>query len=361
VKVHFHWDRYDKSDKNSSCWVRVSQPWAGKGWGGYFIPRIGQEVIVDFLNGDPDRPIIVGRVYNDDQPKPFDSHTQSGFRTRSTPKGSAANCNEFRFDDKKGSEQVYLHAEKNLDSEVEADETRDVGHDRITKIHNNETLEVDADRKTHVKGHFSETIDSGEDRTVHAGFDEKIDGGEKRKVDGGMKETVNGGMDQTINGGEKRVVNGGMNEVVNGGVDQTINGGEFRTVTGGLTETVTGALTQTVLGATKITSTGPVTITAPAGFTVIAPGGSKFIDQFFDKTGATYSYKYGVVFGVVGAKVESGVMNQGNFAVKMDASVVKIEQRAFYAQTLGISMGTKATTLETAGASIYSRIFTMYS
>ena len=112
VKVHFHWDRYDGSDEKSTCWVRVSQPWAGKGWGGYFIPRIGQEVIVDFLNGDPDRPIIVGRVYNDEQTIPFSSHTQSGFRTRSTPKGNASNCNEFRFEDKKGSEQVFLHAEK---------------------------------------------------------------------------------------------------------------------------------------------------------------------------------------------------------------------------------------------------------
>jgi type VI secretion system secreted protein VgrG len=351
VKVHFHWDRYNEGDENSTCWVRVSQPWAGKGWGGYFIPRIGQEVIVDFLNGDPDRPVIVGRVYNDDQPIPFDSHTQSGFRTRSTPKGGTANFNEFRFDDKKGSEQVYMHAEKNLDSEVEADETRDVGHDRITKVHNNETLEVDADRKTHVKGHFSETIDSGEDRTVHAGFDEKIDGGEKRKVDGGMNETVNGGMDQTINGGEKRVVNGGLTE--------TISGGETRTVNGALTETVNGALTQTITGATNITSTGPMTITAPAGFTVIAPGGNKFIDQFFEKTGATYSYKYGVVFGVVGIKTEQGACSQGNYATKFDVSLCKIEHRALFIQSKGTDLRTGGISLKTLGPDIKAAAITM--
>ncbi|MDR1969039.1 MAG: type VI secretion system tip protein VgrG, partial [Burkholderiaceae bacterium] len=87
VKVQFHWDRYGKNDQNSTCWIRVSQPWAGKAWGGYFMPRIGQEVLVDFVNGDPDRPIIVGRMYNDDQPIPYGLPTQSGFKTRSTPGG----------------------------------------------------------------------------------------------------------------------------------------------------------------------------------------------------------------------------------------------------------------------------------
>jgi type VI secretion system secreted protein VgrG len=96
VKVHFHWDRYDKSDEKSTCWVRVSQPWAGKGWGAYFIPRIGQEVIVDFLNGDPDRPLVTGRVYNDEQKIPWGSnHTQSGFLSRSTPGGTPGNANIF--------------------------------------------------------------------------------------------------------------------------------------------------------------------------------------------------------------------------------------------------------------------------
>src|SRR6185503_10241003 len=104
VKVHFHWDRYDKKDENSSCWIRVSQFWAGKEWGSIHIPRMGQEVIVEFLEGDPDRPIITGRVYNADQVPPYAlpaNKTQSGHKSRSSKGGSTANFNEIRFEDKK--------------------------------------------------------------------------------------------------------------------------------------------------------------------------------------------------------------------------------------------------------------------
>lgn len=118
VKVRFHWDRYGGHDEKSTCWVRVSQPWAGMSWGGYFAPRIGQEVLVEFLNGDPDRPIITGRVYNDKQRIPYKSPTHSGFKTRSTPKGGIDNFNELRFQDKKGGEQVFIHAERRMDVRV---------------------------------------------------------------------------------------------------------------------------------------------------------------------------------------------------------------------------------------------------
>src|SRR5690606_5516727 len=133
VKVQFHWDRYGQRDENSSCWIRVSHPWAGSGFGGVHIPRIGQEVIVDYLNGDPDQPLIVGRVYNSEQPHPWGlpaAATQSGFLTRSTLGGHYDNANALRFEDKKGEEQVWLHAEKNQDIEVENDETHWVGRDR---------------------------------------------------------------------------------------------------------------------------------------------------------------------------------------------------------------------------------------
>ncbi|MGB5600568.1 MAG: type VI secretion system tip protein VgrG, partial [Thiothrix litoralis] len=118
VKLQFHWDRYGKSDENSSCWVRVSQVWAGKNWGAMHIPRIGQEVIVEFLEGDPDHPIITGRVYNGEQIPPYGlpaNKTQSGIKSRSSQGGSGANFNEIRMEDKKGAEQLYIHAEKNQD------------------------------------------------------------------------------------------------------------------------------------------------------------------------------------------------------------------------------------------------------
>ena len=116
VKVQFHWDRYGKSDENSSCWVRVSHPWAGKNWGAIAIPRIGQEVVVDFLEGDPDQPLITGRVYNADQMPPYalpDNMTQTGILTRSSKDGSAKTCNELRFEDKKDAEgDLYPRRER---------------------------------------------------------------------------------------------------------------------------------------------------------------------------------------------------------------------------------------------------------
>ena len=142
VKVQFHWDRRGKKDENSSCWIRVSHPWAGKNWGAIATPRIGQEVIVDFLEGDPDQPIITGRVYNAEQMPPYDlpaNKTQSGVKSRSSKGGGPANFNEIRFEDKKGSEQLFIHAEKNQDIEVENDETHWVGHDRKKTIDHDET------------------------------------------------------------------------------------------------------------------------------------------------------------------------------------------------------------------------------
>jgi len=130
VKVQFHWDRYGERNENSSCWIRVSQLWADAKWGAMHIPRIGQEVIVSFLEGDPDKPVITGRVYNADCMPPYDlpaNKTQSGLKSRSSKEGTPANFNELRFEDKKGSEEVYLHAEKNLTIDVKNAEAETVG------------------------------------------------------------------------------------------------------------------------------------------------------------------------------------------------------------------------------------------
>lgn len=154
VKVHFYWDRHDQSNENSSCWIRVSQSWAGKNWGSMQIPRIGQEVIVSFLEGDPDRPIITGRVYNAEQTVPYDlpaNATQSGMKSRSSKGGTPANFNEIRMEDKKGAEQLYIHAERNQDIVVEVDESHCVGHDRNKSIGHNETVTIGNNRLRIVK------------------------------------------------------------------------------------------------------------------------------------------------------------------------------------------------------------------
>jgi type VI secretion system secreted protein VgrG len=186
VKVQFHRDRVGKKDENSSCWVRVATTWAGKGWGAIQLPRIGQEVIVDFLEGDPDMPIITGRVYNAEQMPPYalpGSQTQSGVLSRSSKGGSGEHANEFRFEDKKGSEQVFLHAEKDLKVEVENDEARDVLHDRVTTVKNHDTRTVQegddtltvekgnqviavktGDRKVEVKANQTHTVQQGDEK-----------------------------------------------------------------------------------------------------------------------------------------------------------------------------------------------------
>jgi type VI secretion system secreted protein VgrG len=154
VKVQFHWDRDGQNDEKSSCWIRVGQAWAGKNWGFIAIPRIGQEVIVHFLEGDPDQPIIVGSVYNADQMPPYtlpDNKTQTGIKSRSSMNGGTSNFNEIRFEDKKGSEEVYIHAEKDLKTIVEHDESLKVGNDRTTEIKNNETRTIKNERKTKVQ------------------------------------------------------------------------------------------------------------------------------------------------------------------------------------------------------------------
>jgi type VI secretion system secreted protein VgrG len=133
IKVQFHWDRYGAHDENSSCWIRVSTPWAGPNFGAVSIPRIGMEVIVDHLQGDPDHPIVTGVVPNADQMPPWElpaNATQSGILSRSTDKGGYDNANAIRFEDKRGHEQLWLHAEKGQLTEVENDEDKWVGNDR---------------------------------------------------------------------------------------------------------------------------------------------------------------------------------------------------------------------------------------
>lgn len=147
IKVQFPWDRVGQNNENSSCWIRVSQTWAGKTWGAMHIPRIGQEVIVEFLEGDPNRPIVTGRVYNADQTVPYalpNNATQSGLKSRSSPNGDAATFNELRFEDKKDAEEIYFHAEKDFNRIVENNDTLKVGFEK--KDPGNQTIDIYKDQ-----------------------------------------------------------------------------------------------------------------------------------------------------------------------------------------------------------------------
>jgi type VI secretion system secreted protein VgrG len=156
VKVQFHWDRYGAGDENSSCWIRVSQPWAGKGWGSMSIPRIGQEVIVEFLEGDPDRPIITGRVYNGEQGAPYagSSGITSGLKSK-THKGSG--YNEMSMDDTAGKEKITIHGQYDMNTTVE--------HDQADTVHNDRTITIDGKHTETIKK--DTTIKVTEGKLVH--------------------------------------------------------------------------------------------------------------------------------------------------------------------------------------------------
>ncbi|ALV07681.1 type VI secretion system Vgr family protein [Roseateles depolymerans] len=242
VKVQFHWDRRGQRNEQSSCWVSVAHPWAGSNFGGVHIPRIGQEVIVGFLEGDPDAPIIIGRTYNGENLPPWDlpaNATQSGFLTRSTKGGGYGNANAIRFEDKKGEEQVWIHAEKNQDIEVENDETHWVGRDRTKTIDRHET--------TLVKGNRTETVNLDETITVHQNRTERVDLDEKISI--GLNRTEDVGVNETISIGSNRSVTiGGMkSETVALAKAETIGLGKALTI-GAAYQTSVGGLMNTTVG-----------------------------------------------------------------------------------------------------------------
>ncbi len=198
IKVQFIWDREGKKDENSTCFIRVMQSWAGNQWGTSFIPRMGHEVIVNFLDGDPDRPIVTGSVYNGKNKPVYSSKTQSGIKTRSTKKATAENFNELRFEDKKGSEQIYIHAEKNMDTRVENDETLTVDNDRTKLIKRDENSTIENDRNKTVNNNQTERIKKN--KTINVGVDhnETIDSNMTIHVDKDLKESVSGNYTESV-------------------------------------------------------------------------------------------------------------------------------------------------------------------
>ena len=254
IKVQFHWDRYGKSDENSSCWIRVAQGWAGKTWGSVFLPRIGQEVVVAFLEGDPDQPLVISSVYNAEQMPPYglpSNKTQSGVKSRSTKGGGGANFNEFRFEDKKGSEQVYLHAEKNMDGVIENDETRSIGNNRTKTVGNDEVVDIGANR-TETVGQ-NETITIGQNRTELVNINELITVGMSRERAVGVHETIGIGAnrskkvgnDEDISIGNNEDISIGSNRSEKIGKNQSLEVGENQTEQIGKDETVSVGVNRT--------------------------------------------------------------------------------------------------------------------
>lgn len=223
VKVQFHWDREGKYDEKSSCWVRVSQNWAGKRWGAMFIPRVGQEVIVDFIEGDPDRPIITGRVYNGASMPPYalpDEKTKSTVKTYSSKGGGG--FNELRFEDKKGSEQIFIHAEKDKHVRIKHDRKEWIGndahlivkHDQKEEVDGNKHLTVKGDQNEEVKGTVS--LKTGQDLQQKVGMKHGLQAGTEVHIKAGMNVVIEAGMSITLKAGGGFVVVGPAGVTISG-------------------------------------------------------------------------------------------------------------------------------------------------
>ncbi len=338
VKLQFHWDRYGKRDENSSCWVRVAQVWAGKNWGGIHIPRIGQEVIVEFLEGDPDRPIVTGRVYNAEQMPPYDlpAHkTRSGIKSRSSKGGSPSHFNEIRFEDKKGEEEILVHAERDLHTEVERDERHWVGGDR--------RKEVDGDETTTIRGRRTETVHK----------DERVE------IQGNRDFTVKMNHDFGVEGNETYKVAGNRTTRVNAFDNYEVQSGRNDTIHAMWTQTVHGPWTQTIHGPWTQTVNGPVVLTATGGFNIIAPGGTNIVDFQLMKTGGFLKEGYlskldidvntnsfnATSFGATGFKVEYAHVQAAKTSVTLLSPTTKVE-RAAALEALSTATGIEMDTLK---------------
>jgi type VI secretion system secreted protein VgrG len=301
VKVHFHWDRNgDKKDK-SSCWVRVSTPWAGKSFGFVQIPRIGQEVVVDFLEGDPDQPLITGRVYNAENMPPWElpaNATQSGVLTRSSKGGAYGNANAIRFEDKKGDEQLWIHAEKNQDIEVENDETHWVGHDRTKTVDHDETVLIKHDR--------TEQVVNNETITIGVNRDEKVGANETVTIGANRTETVGAAMSVTVGSTLTESIAVNHSESVGGAMELTVGGAIAFTAGAAMAVTVGAVLSESV-GAAKTESVGANKSVTVGGNLTDTVGGERTFDtakSVKETIGEAYKLDVTKEFTVTGKKIQ---------------------------------------------------------
>jgi type VI secretion system secreted protein VgrG len=255
VKVQFFWDREGKRDDKSSCWIRVSQDYAGKNWGNVTIPRIGQEVLVSFLEGDPDRPIITGRVYNADQMPPYPLPSKkmvSGLKSNSTPGGGG--YNEYIFDDTKGNELIREHGQFDKDSTIEhdlrehvlrdrhrdvtRDETVVIGNNQTNTIHANRTETVDKNETITIHANRTETVDKNETITIHQNRTEKVDQNETITIGSNRTENVGASENVTIGAARAHTVGANENVTIGGGRTESVGKDEGITIGGSRSESV---------------------------------------------------------------------------------------------------------------------------
>ncbi len=266
VRVQFHWDRLGARDDKSSCWVRVVQSWAGPGWGALFIPRIGMEVVVQFVNGNPDRPVITGCLYNGDNAPPYalpDEKTKSTIRTASSPGSNG--YNEIRFEDAKDSEELFFHAQKDMNEVVEHDHTVTIHNDERRVVDQNQTEEIGADQTLTVTGNREKVVEGNEDREVQ--------GNRTTEVKKNESLMVGGSRDGSVAGCDALQVDKDQSLAVKGSRSTTITKDEDRSIEGKRTTTIKGDEILSVKE--KISITGDKQVQVQQGKTTMVFKGDK--------------------------------------------------------------------------------------
>lgn len=286
IKVQFHWDREGKKDENTTCFVRVAQAWAGKSWGSWFIPRIGMEVVVSFLEGDPDRPLVTGCVHNGENMPPYTlpaDQTKSWIKTNSSKGGGGSN--ELRFEDKKDSEEIYLHAQKDWNSVVENLRTTTINEsdDELTIKKGNRTFAVEKGDESHsVKGTRTLKVDGAQDHKTGDGFTHKVTGDYTLKVSGDLvinatgNVTIKAGKKMTLQAGTDTLMKAGKNLTAQSGMDWTQKAGKNLTIKSGMNTTNKAGMNMTNKAGMNMTNKAGMNMAEKAGMTYKAEGGMTY-------------------------------------------------------------------------------------
>jgi type VI secretion system secreted protein VgrG len=255
IKVKFSWDQSTPKDETSSCWVRVSTPWAGKQWGSIQIPRIGQEVVVSFLEGNPDRPLITGSVYNASETVPYtlpDNQTRSTFKSNSSKGGNG--FNEICFEDKAGSEEIFIQAQKDMNVVVLNDSTATITKDETITVKGKRTMTVTGDEAHTNQANFSSTITKDETVTVKGKRTMTVTGNEAHTNQADFSSTVSGNFSLKVSGNLTIEASGSVS--IKAGTTFTNKAGTDMTNDAGTTLTNKAAASQTVDGGGMLTVKG---------------------------------------------------------------------------------------------------------
>ena len=358
VKVKFHWDRLAKGDDTSSCWVRVSSAWAGQGFGGVQIPRVGDEVVIDFINGDPDRPIVTGRVYNEASMPPWDlpgNATRMGFMTRSKD-GNIDNSSFLFFEDSPGNESVEMHSEKDMKISVENDKTVKIDGNRTTSIMKEQKDDVTGDGSFYYRAKRSTQVDQEETTIFNNSQTETIKNGRKLNIiSGGDSVNIKDGRDTKIEGTELHHVTDKIIETYENGQETVITAsGKKETIDGGLNVLVnTGNWSQTVQGGSiTIFSPQEINITSGTAINMNAPK-AKFEPKFHNISVTALNESF------TGNSFSMTIASESSTSVSLSHSNVSVSHNTFGYSNKAMEIRQIEAVIKSGALSLSSKMLTL--